>query len=1047
MGALVMNPTRIVIHHSATAADIPVEEISRAHIDRGFDAIGYHYLVTAVGEIVAGRPEHISGAHARGLNQESLGVCCIGNFDETDMPEAQWNALVSLVADLARRYAISAEFIIGHSDVVSLSQEATPTRCPGERLYSRLATLRSRIALCCKPDYRGSKVIFEPTYDGFIIVSGLLRGRQFERALDKCPHDMKLVKVVLTETEKSVAVWSMRAPLTISDSGEREGSFEVTLPQVMLQEGQYECIVLSDEEAGVEEDGKQLPHMQFRIQLPLREVREFSVPIIRAEVETERVKGTGPFIVRLKGHVINTGSSPWVNTDDHTPFRVGVVVFAADGKSVPCIELRYDLPLNRVEVGQQVPFSFTFDIGDLLIGEYYAHVDMVRERCYWFTRLGSIGDSIRIEVKERRKERPEESTDLLDPPNSWATSPDMASVLYIAPTLPLFDRSTGGRRLLDMFRILRNEGVRITFLYEQLGAYGDTSRYTQKLDQLGVEHFPDPLGFLSELQDPGRFNLVVLGWHSTASAVMATVRDVLPQVRVAVDSVDIQWEREVRAEQKGFLSKTAEVREADKARERRAYAQADEVWVVSEDDAEILGRELPAAKWRVVGVPCPKSETPIEELYGDRVLFVGGFAHPPNESSALWTAEIVGEFNARNDTSLKLDIVGSQPPTSVRELGNKPNITVHGFVPSLDDCHRQAKIFLAPLTYGGGVKGKISDAICRGVPVITNAIGNEGLGLQHGKEILLGETTEDFVRLLGDVHTGRYDLEKIRNNAINKLQSLYGEDAIKAQMLSALVAPHVVIGIVTYNQRELLRLCLHSILSKTSYQNFTIAVISNGCSDGSQEMLREFAEGYPQIVQVHYSDTNNFFVRPCNQIISQYPQSDVILMNNDVEVINPGWLTNLVDAAYSSRFVCGSGGLVFDSDGVVSEAGAEIYSSGMGRNLYRGSPALGGAALAIRSVGFVSGCLMYMRRDAIRAIGALDEEYHPMYFEDVAWHYTAHSHGLKTLYTPWARIIHKEGSSAGQDVSSGMKRYQEINRKKFLEKFKGIDFEQFNCAR
>jgi GT2 family glycosyltransferase len=67
-----------------------------------------------------------------------------------------------------------------------------------------------------------------------------------------------------------------------------------------------------------------------------------------------------------------------------------------------------------------------------------------------------------------------------------------------------------------------------------------------------------------------------------------------------------------------------------------------------------------------------------------------------------------------------------------------------------------------------------------------------------------------------------------------------------------------------------------------------------------------------------------------------------------------------------------------------------------------------------------------------------------MSFEDVAWHYTAHMAGLQTIYTPWARVIHKEGSTAGQDLNSGMKRYQEINRKKFIEKFAGVDVERFN---
>jgi GT2 family glycosyltransferase len=167
-------------------------------------------------------------------------------------------------------------------------------------------------------------------------------------------------------------------------------------------------------------------------------------------------------------------------------------------------------------------------------------------------------------------------------------------------------------------------------------------------------------------------------------------------------------------------------------------------------------------------------------------------------------------------------------------------------------------------------------------------------------------------------------------------------------------------------------------------------------------------------------------------------------MNNDVEVTHPGWLTNLVDAAYSATHVCGSGGLIFDANGAVSEAGAEIYATGLGKNLYRGASEVSGAANAIRSVGFVSGCLMYMRRDAIEKIGALDDDYHPMYFEDVAWHYSAHIAGLKTIYTPWSRVIHKEGSTAGQNLNSGMKRFQEINRKKFLDKFAGVDVERFN---
>lgn len=1041
-----MKPTHIVIHHSATAADMSVEEIRRAHLDRGFDDIGYHYLVLADGSVAKGRPEGVPGAHARGINQHSIGVCCVGHFQDTPITRGQFEALISLVVDLASRYRIQVEDILGHCDVTAISPDATPTECPGARLYECLPLLRTRVAICTKPEFGGSSLECVPIGDGLLRVRGLLKGRHYQHSRERMRQPPELVRLSLMKGDTSEVAWVGRGTL-YPDPAEGGGDFyTVHLPQEFLEPGGYHLQVSFDEDRAVDADRLPVPLLHFSMTLPLTERLSCGVPPMRATLEAQRLQDTGPYIIRVKGTVTNTGTEVWRNDDDQCPFRVGAMVVSAEKRGPPLLELRYDLPFAEIAPGREIPFSFTFDTDELPLGAYFVHVDVVQERRFWFAELGGVGDSIRFEVTEHREAPGDDYQHLLNPPDSWAASPDKAHILYVAPTLPLFDRATGGRRLIDIFKILREMGVQITYLYEQLGAFTEPEKYIRKLDELGIVHSPDPIGFLSDRANRRDYNLCVLGWYYVGAAVMPAVRELLPGVRVAIDSNDIHWEREARSQRAGLASKPDELIDLEKQREKRVYAQSDEVWVVSDDEVSILAHDLPSAKYRVVGIPSPKTEEFVPKLTGNNVLFVGGFSHLPNESAALWASEIVEAFNAQSGNEAVLDVVGSSPPRSVLDLAALPHVKVSGFVPSLDQCHRDAKVFLAPLKFGGGVKGKVTDAICRGVPVITNALGNEGLRLKHGEEILLGETTEEFVRLLSDVYSGRVDLELMRRRAFERLQQMCGEEAIRAQLLSSFVAPHVVIGVVTYNQCDLLRACLKSILDKTTYPNFTISVVSNACTDGTVEMLREFAQWYPRTLDVYNSDVNNFFVRPCNQIISQYPESDILLMNNDVEVLHPGWLTNLVDAAYSARNVCGSGGLIFDSEGVVSEAGAEIYASGMGRNLYRGSRVVAGAAQTIRSVGFVSGCLMYMRRDAITTIGPLDDDYHPMYFEDVAWHYTAHQTGLKTIYTPWARIVHKEGSTAGKDVSSGMKRYQEINRKKFLEKFSGIDFERFNYS-
>lgn len=145
-----MKPEYVIVHHSATNPDVAVSDIKNAHLDRGFDDIGYHYLVLSDGTIEKGRPEGIPGAHARGLNQRSIGICCLGNFEYAPVGNEQFEALIVLVRELILRHEIPVEHVIGHCDAVQISPEATRTRCPGERLYERLEVLRSRVKLSSK---------------------------------------------------------------------------------------------------------------------------------------------------------------------------------------------------------------------------------------------------------------------------------------------------------------------------------------------------------------------------------------------------------------------------------------------------------------------------------------------------------------------------------------------------------------------------------------------------------------------------------------------------------------------------------------------------------------------------------------------------------------------------------------------------------------------------------------------------------------------------------------------------------------------------------
>ncbi len=122
----------IVIHHSGTTSG-GAESFERNHINRGFRALGYHFVIgngtdTSDGKIEIGLRwrNQWDGAHARGeANKAGIGICLVGNFENSRPTPKQMQALVRLVTHLAYRYDIPLSGIRGHKDFDE------GTRCPG----------------------------------------------------------------------------------------------------------------------------------------------------------------------------------------------------------------------------------------------------------------------------------------------------------------------------------------------------------------------------------------------------------------------------------------------------------------------------------------------------------------------------------------------------------------------------------------------------------------------------------------------------------------------------------------------------------------------------------------------------------------------------------------------------------------------------------------------------------------------------------------------------------------------------------------------------
>jgi len=107
---------KIIIHCSDSPDHLEIDSntIEKWHIERGFRAIGYHAVILRDGMVEIGRDEHEVGAHAKGYNAKSLGICLVGRNDFTDN---QIKALIQLVQTWRKKYGISTEDVIGHYEV------------------------------------------------------------------------------------------------------------------------------------------------------------------------------------------------------------------------------------------------------------------------------------------------------------------------------------------------------------------------------------------------------------------------------------------------------------------------------------------------------------------------------------------------------------------------------------------------------------------------------------------------------------------------------------------------------------------------------------------------------------------------------------------------------------------------------------------------------------------------------------------------------------------------------------------------------------------
>ncbi len=311
--------------------------------------------------------------------------------------------------------------------------------------------------------------------------------------------------------------------------------------------------------------------------------------------------------------------------------------------------------------------------------------------------------------------------------------------------------------------------------------------------------------------------------------------------------------------------------------------------VCSDDDRRLLLQRAPTADVHVVPNVAPQLRLPDSyRLDGfdnmDTLLFVGNLAYPPNVSGLQWFVGNIFSRLATEYTGIRLLVVGKDPDSSVRAVCNS-----HAQVELIENpvdiipFYEQCGVVVVPLLSGGGTRIKILEAGRARRPVISTETGAYGLSLQDRRTYLTMDGYTSF--------KDSYDWLKNHDHysslvdsmqqfverdftAKNFEQALDRVTGVPATASLAQCKPGLVSVIVpVYNRADLVGATLESILAQT-YRNIEIIAVNDGSTDTSLEVLKAYADKYPDKVKL-IDQQNTGQVRARNNGI-QHAQGEFI---------------------------------------------------------------------------------------------------------------------------------------------------------------------------
>ena len=355
-------------------------------------------------------------------------------------------------------------------------------------------------------------------------------------------------------------------------------------------------------------------------------------------------------------------------------------------------------------------------------------------------------------------------------------------VVMIDRSVPKPDQDAGSYAAVQEIHLLQALGFHIIFIPDD---FTYSPKYTPQLQDMGVEVLFSPY-FLTSGDAltsvlPSVSAVYITRYHYVEKYIK-TIKEFSTELPIIFNNADLHFLREIR--QANTLGDEVLLQNAMKTRDRevKVMKQVDAILSYSEFEHAVItshilqSNSIHKCPWVV---EAPEQSAGFKSREG--VAFLGGYQHTPNIEAVKFVVEQVMPLLRLKGHSIKVYIYGSHMPDYFYKYASD-DVIIKGYVESLDDVYLKHRVFIAPLFFGAGVKGKVLTAAAYGMPCVLSPIAIEATGLVHNVSALVAEHAGEWADYVSRLYLNEQEWNVIAENQQMMVKEYYSFEKAKSRM-------------------------------------------------------------------------------------------------------------------------------------------------------------------------------------------------------------------------------------------------------------------------